>query len=229
VLSNTWSLESFKQIPSNICTTSFIRDMLCIMSSNLKIDFEPILQAMVYGQAYRSRQWRRVAVGAQEAIQATMEGLVEVHKHINMSDEMDKRDLTPRTSTNITFNKSATIGFFQSLICYPRPSVRGQPLWDVTMIMDIRYLDIPKARKTGNWAMGIIGSVHEEVLACAYHEKTKLLAYSVSLDYLNKSKQEYHWFMSRLCLCHIGVQSHWDIDPDPRGTFIDSNTYAIGK
>jgi hypothetical protein len=77
--------------------------------------------------------------------------------------------------------------------------------------------------------MGIVGTVLEEFLACAYHEKKKLLAYSVSLDYLNKSKQEHHCYMSRLCLCHVGVQSYWDIDPDPRGTFIDSNTYAISK
>jgi hypothetical protein len=173
-----------------------------------------------------SQQWYRVGLGAQGAIEATIGGLEEAFVDIDMTGEQGTGDMGSRVSTKVTFNSFATLGFFHSLIYHRLPTSRGQPLWNVTMIMDVRSLDTPKARKTGTWMFCNVGTVLEEYLVCAYHEKTKLLAYSVCLDYMDKSQESHRWYLCRLCLSYIGFQE-WDIDLDPRGTFITSKSHDL--
>jgi len=226
-----WDLNSLGKITSSLRSLSFLRDMLTIESQTLIVDFEPIpgvARTMARTNFCQSQNWTRIGIGAQRAIQDTLDGLAESHEHLDMSAEAGLRDMTPRISTRATFNSLATLGFFQSVIQYPLPSKDGQPFWSLTMIMDIRSLDYHKARKTGSWVFMKSGTVQEEYLACSYHEERKLLAYSVCMEWMDKSEETPRWFGARLCLAYIGVQE-WDIDPDPRGTFITTKSYDLGN
>jgi hypothetical protein len=208
---------------------SFIRDLTQIESQTLILNFDPILQSIWPIKPSQPDSWIMVGRGAQDAIEATLGALLEAGETFDMSNEDSLRDLSPRVSTKVAFNNLATLGFFQTLIYLPTPSVGGQPFWNLTMIMDIRWLDTPKARKTGVWGFGTVGTTQDEYLAGAYHEGKKLLAYSVSLEYRDKSRETHRWFTSQLCLAYLGPQEYYEIDPDPRGTFIDSNMYDLGK
>lgn len=200
-----------------------------IKSQTLIIDFESVLESMWPMKLSQPNSWSMVGRGAQDAIEATLGFLAELQETFDMSKEDTLRDLSPRISTKATFNSPATIGFFQTLMYLPLPSVGGQPFWNLTMIMDIRWLDIPKARKTGIWDFGNVGTTQHECLACDYHEGKRLLAYSVCLEYRDKSQDTHRWFLSRLCLAYLGPQEYYEIDPDPRGTYIESASYILGE
>jgi len=188
----------------------------------LIVDLEP-LETTGNSNICRVQQWGRVGVEAQKAIEATIGG------HAESYDYVDTKPEDSRVTTNVTFNEGGTIGFFQSLILYPTDNSRIQPHWLATMIMDVRWLDIPKARKTGVWRMSTrVGTPREIDLACAYHEETKQLAYTASVTYFDRTDDEgSRWYFTYLCLTYISPQE-WDIDRDPRGTFIDTHKYPLG-
>jgi hypothetical protein len=230
ITATTWDLRILDKGPKGARPLSFLRDLMQIKSQNLVVDFEPILDQLLWPEStYQPHAWDLVGAGAQAAIDATMTSLLEAYQDFEMSNEDALRDLSPRASTKTTFNVASTLGFFQTLIYLPLPSVGGQPFWNLTMIMDIRSLETPKARKTGIWGFANVGTTQDEHLAYAYNEGKRLLAYSVCLEYMDRSKEIRRWFISRLCLVYLGPQEYYDIDVDPRGTFIESAMYDLGE
>jgi hypothetical protein len=225
-----WNLGTLEQQPSSLQPSmfAFVRDMMFVSSDTLIIDFDPLLDCMLSSKAFRPQQWPRVALGAQGAIMVTVRALLDSYKEAGLELENPESEPGFRASTKITFNSTATLGFFHTLIYCRMPTVQGQPVWYTTMIMDIRSLDSPKARKTGTWHFGAVGTVKEEYLASAYHDNTKLLAYSMSVEYMDRTGDTHRWFSARLCLAYVGLQE-WDIDRDERGTYIHSKTYDLGE
>ena len=223
-----WDLKTLQQKAPHLQPLSFLRDLTSVNSDTLIVDFEPILNWMFSSKICRTQDWRRIALGAQAAVMTTVGGSLENFEKACIELEDPDSESCYQISTRVTFNSAATLGFFQSMIYFRRPSMGGQPLWYTTMIMDIRWLDSPKARKTGTWLFATVGTVQEEYLATAFHENTKLLAYSVTIEYMDRSADTLRWFTSRLCLSYIGVQE-WEKDRDERGTFVDSKSYDLSK
>ncbi len=208
---------------------SFLRTFLHIRSDNLVVNFDPVLQNGTMPLDYST--WLRAAIGAQSAIEATRDGTLETVRDLKLGPDEAMVDATPRISTKVSFDAACTTGFFLSVIYTPLASIGSQWQWSVSVIVDIRSLETPKARKTGDWFTGNVGSVSEEFLCSAYHEETKTLAYSVSLFYKDRSEENERWFMNRLMICHVGQQSLWEIELDDRQTYLKSHTklHNIGR
>lgn len=234
---STWNLESLQEIPRPGVDLSFIRYLLRIPSRNLLIsDPAPVIrnhQLQKRGRYAEVRNWADIAQAAQRAIQDTIDGNEEYYQALGIAGpkEPNDGDLT-RVSTMVTFDEAATMGFFQSVIYNPVLPERGQPTWQVSMIVNIQSLDTPRARKTGTWSVSSVGTVYSESLACTYHQGSKMLAYSVSLLWDNRARPDHRfWAMTRLCLCALSEQGHERRfeQIDDRGTFLNSEVYAIGQ
>ncbi|KAM5354913.1 hypothetical protein ACJ41O_001559 [Fusarium nematophilum] len=225
----SWGLKDFTKVPTVENYTELAATLALIKSRSLTVDLQPLINSPDVLAALRGG-WGRVSLRAQASIEDTAGSLKWAFGDNDMSSEPPSRDLEPRVSTNVTFGEHGRLGFFQSAIYHPLPTFHGQPMYDLTMIMDIRHLPTSKGRKTGNWGMAVIGTVKEEFLACTYHEGQKLLAYSVSVRFTDKSEESPNWFISRLCLSHLGARPDFDLDfsQDPnRATYIRSQTYSL--
>jgi hypothetical protein len=169
-------LKTLQQQAPHLQRLSFLRDLASMNSDTLVVDFEPILNWMLSSKICRTQDWRRIALGAQTAVMATVGGSFREFRRSGIELEDPDSESCYQISTRVTVNSAATLGFFQSMIYFRRPGMGGQPLWYTTVIMDIRWLDSPKARKTGSWLFATVGTVKEEYLASAFYENTKLLA-----------------------------------------------------
>ncbi|KAK3335249.1 hypothetical protein B0T19DRAFT_452137 [Cercophora scortea] len=206
----------------------YIRHFRNIKSKTVVVDYDPILQAIANGQNVTNSSWGDwLPDHAQFAIEATTEGNQESIADWDLAPEESLKDTAPRITTSVTFDTNVTRAFVHSVIYNPVASLRGQPRWVLTMIMDVRSTETLVARKTGKWRFALVGTVSQEDLASAYHHETKLIAYSVSLLYRDRTTETHSWFLTRLCLCHLADTLHAHAATDPRGTFLDSVTYRL--
>ena len=203
--------------------------MLQIKSNDLIMDFSGISDILCRSQSLQPNQWRRLGALAQESIEATIEGLGEIYADECLAVEAEKRDLTPRTMTNITFAPCGVLGFIQTLIYHPLPSIRSQQRWEATMIMDIRWLEVPKVRKTGAWQFAEIGNSYDEKLATAFHSESQTLAYSASIQYYDKSNRHKGalWYVTVLCIHQLSIQAISPRVEDPRGNYVKSSRFFL--
>jgi hypothetical protein len=97
------------------------------------------------------------------------------------------------------------------------------------MIMDVRSLETPKARKTGVWSFATIGSVYSDSIAAAFHEETQVIAYCANMHYTQKLAEGSYWYNTTLAWCDLKMQVNRDIDRDPRGVYNSSESCSLGK
>jgi len=152
---------------------SFIRYLLRIQSRNLVVaDPAPVVRNLQLRRRRKYRQaghWANTANAAQRSIQETIDWCEEYYQAIEIAVPKEQRRSLRRVSTLVTFDEPAMIGFFQSVIYNPVIPESGQPMWRMSMIMNVRWLDTPKSRKTGAWHTAWVGVVYHESMACVYH------------------------------------------------------------
>ncbi|KAK3693427.1 hypothetical protein B0T22DRAFT_40183 [Podospora appendiculata] len=208
----------------------YVRYFRNIKSNTVVVDYDAILQAIANGRSVTKSFWGGwLPDDAQVAIEATTEGDRECIADWDLAPEESLKDTAPRITTSVTFDTNVTRAFVQSVIYNPVASLRGQPRWMLTMIMDVRSTETLVALKTGKWRIALVGTVSQQDLASAYHDETKLVAYSVSLLYRDRTTETHSWFLTRLCLCHLADTLYAHAATDPRGTFLDSVTYRLSN
>jgi hypothetical protein len=222
-------IESLSPTQPGNLSPAWIRHFRTIKSNTVVVDCDSVLQAMARGLNISPYAWPTVSRNAQSAIEVTANGMNEAIVDYKLEPEESLKDTAPRITTSVTFDYSVTRAFFHSVIYNPVASSRGQPMWIPTMIMDIRSIENPKARKTGKWMIGIVGTVSQENIASAYHEESKLLAFSVSLIFNNRAAETHWCFLTRLCLCNLSEPLYRNSQADKRGTFLDSLSYNLCK
>ncbi|KAK4457311.1 hypothetical protein QBC42DRAFT_279419 [Cladorrhinum samala] len=228
-----WNLESLQEAPRHGIDLSFIRYLLRIQSRNLVVaDPAPVVRNLQLRRRRKYRQagnWASIADAAQRSIQDTIDGCEEYYQDIEIAAPKEQRRSLRRVSTLVTFDEAATMGFFQSVIYNPVLPMPGQPMWRMSMIMNIRWLDTPKSRKTGAWHTAWVGTVYHESMACVYHQETKMLAYSVSLLFDVRARRNRFFMCTRLCLCALSEQTYERRfeQKDGRGTYFNSEVYAL--
>lgn len=206
-----------------------LRHFRAIKSKTVVVDCAPILAAEARGSNLDPYTWPKISLGAQSAIEATVDGDQELIEDLGLKPDESLINTTPKINTYVTFDHSVTRGFFHSAIHYPISSERGQPRWWLTMIMDIRSIETPKSRKTGAWRIGPIGCVSQQNLASAYHEENKQLAFSVSLLYTDRAAETASWYLTRLCLCNLAEPFYGVSQADSRGNFLQSTVFLLCK
>ena len=178
--------------------------------------------------AWQHCQARELVRNAQVAIDDSLSWAKEQVNVCDLAAEPETRDLAPKVTTSISFNHCVNLAFFQTLIQVPAPSIKGQPRWHAAIIMDIQSPKIPKARIMKS--VGTVGFVYKEYLAAAYHPETQLVAYSVGLEFTERSGTgAQYWFLSSLYLCNLKQQVNWDNDTPPKVNNPISQQYSLSK
>lgn len=219
----------YEQMRRKTLSLAPVRHFQVIQSNDLVIDYDAVLNFTAQNLYYSPYTWSVMAADAQAAIEDTTNRIRDVIEELSLEPEESLKDKSPRVKTSISFDQNLTRAFFHSVVYNPVVSKRGQPRWMLTMIMGIRSTATRKARKTGKWMIGIVGTVSQENMARAYHEGHKTLAFSVSLLYIDRGAETHSWYLSRLCICTLFESLYQDSQTDPRGTFLESLSYSLCK
>jgi hypothetical protein len=230
VLVNEWTL---KETPPENASCSYGRlakSIRTLQSQTVVADISALAHNMTAQEVSRISRWDQLWMGAQDSIDATVSGTIEAFGKVESLDlSRVGTKLKPRVTTNITFDHSATLGFFQSVIYIPQPPDKDdQPQWSVSMIMDIRWLEIPKWRKTGSWNFATVVSKEGESLITIYHPPTKTLVYAVSLLNFDKAANE-HWIETSIMVCQLSSQPLTRIELDSRANYLISRRLRPGR
>jgi hypothetical protein len=226
-----WNLDKMDRENSKRHQVSFLRYFSNIRSDNLVIEFDPVLQIGINHSAWNDFPWSAITRKAESVIFDTIGGMKEYVEKLNLTPDESLMDCTPKVSTKVSFDSNCSLGFFMSSIYVPIATSSSRRQWTFSVIMDIRSLTSPKARQTGAWHTATVGAISKEILLTAYHEESRTLAYSISLQYTDKVEEHdtRFAFMSRLLICNLTQQSLWDIDVYQRDFFLISSVYHMGE
>ena len=224
LLVSSYDINSLEQHARCGISLSYLRTLLVIKSQNLILDNSSTMQAMTTEQPV----FANIAKQVQYEIDATCLGSIDVIQEEYGSPAKDSATES-RVTTRVVLSQSCNIGFFHSLILIKIPDAeQSTNQWLATTIMDVRWLHTSKRRKTGDWYFANTGEISKQHLASAFDEVTHTLVYSVAIEWLGEGDSTL-WRSSRLLLCHLSAQPYFSIEPDPRGTFVQSLAIRKGK
>ncbi|KAK0616728.1 hypothetical protein B0T14DRAFT_568309 [Immersiella caudata] len=120
--SMAWNMVSLQEITAPGVDLSFVRYLLRIRSRNLILYPTPVIrnhQRQIRNRYAQVGNWADIASAAQGAIEETIHGNRQYYREKGIAapqaDGQDEDSLT-RVSTLVTFNDSATMGVFQSMM-----------------------------------------------------------------------------------------------------------------
>lgn len=151
-------------------------------------------------------RWQQIVSEAQESVESALYELKEQHESKLDLSRVNKR-LKPQVITDVTFDETATLCFFHSLIYYPvSPDEVGQTCWLPSVTMDIKWLWIPKTRKVGVRDFNKIVGKEKDSLRTVYHPGTKALVHAVSVLSYDKASNQ-HWRETLISITYLSAQN----------------------
>jgi hypothetical protein len=175
------------------------------------------------------RRWNLMCAEVQQSIETTVSNSVEsLERLTDATPGKVKSKARAKVTTNISFDSSATLGFFYSLVYVPYLlDDNEQPQWVVSAIMDIRWLEVPKWRKSGAWYFTTLTGKEKESLITTYHPPSRTLVYAVSLFDYNKATNQ-HWRETSVMVCQLSSQLYTRVELDARPNYIISRRLRPG-
>lgn len=199
-----WDLSKLSRMPCAITTPAFLWSILQIRSQELIVNLDSAIDTLKQPRSFQpqTEDWQFLGRSIQATIDKVLKELKETTEDGGTSVEAERYDITPRVMTQIDFTSTASYCFALSLIYFPLPSINGQAMWDVSMIMETRQVDTPCGSPFSLMNAATVGSPYEEHLCMAFHEPSSTLAFAMSIKYFDKSDQAngVRFYVSKLCI-----------------------------
>ena len=144
------------------------------------------------------------------------------------SSAESSEDFESNLSVTIKFCPTGELAFVASMITVHGLSIQANDSRIVSLVVSIIRTDTGQRKVTGELGLAVIGVPTKESVVIEYNPVHKVLAYSISLLYHQKTKDGSFWRRSKLFLCRLS-QPTVIADSEHDGFQLRSKVFDLGK